>query len=101
VHPVKTTRDIGCTTDAGLGRAEAIAVVAKVTKGQRGRWNLDYQPSHSTPERHVAEPAEASCGRMVNDQQVRSPAREVGASATPGSRINRPSAGASRAADKS
>ncbi len=28
---MKTTRDVGLTTDAGLGRADAIAVVAKVS----------------------------------------------------------------------
>ena len=80
-------------------RAPGLADAIKVAKGQRGRRDLDYVAIRQA-ERHLAEPGESSYGRMVNDQQVRSRVREVGASATPGSRINQALGGASRAADK-
>jgi transposase len=68
-------------TKKKLRRLEITAGAPKYTKTSRGIWSANDAVREA--ERALAEQAELSYKRMVQDQQAGTPARKVGASATP------------------
>jgi transposase len=68
-------------TKKKLRRLEITAGAPKYAKTARGTWSTNVGMRDA--ERQLAEQAEASYKRLVQDQQAGAPARKVGASATP------------------
>jgi transposase len=68
-------------TNKKLRRLELTAGAPKYAKTARGTWSTNQAIRQA--ERQLAQQAEASYQRMVKDQQAGTPARKVGASATP------------------
>jgi hypothetical protein len=73
--------DVAALTKKKLRRLEITAGAPKRTPGARGVWSANNAVRDA--ERALAEQAEASYKRMVQDQLAGGPARKVGASATP------------------
>jgi hypothetical protein len=68
-------------TKKKLRRLELTAGAPKHAKTARGIWSSNQAIRQA--ERQLAQQAEASYKRLIQDQQARAPARKVGASATP------------------
>jgi hypothetical protein len=68
-------------TKKKLRRLELTAGAPKHAKSARGVWSANDAIRHA--ERELAQQAEVSYKRMVQDQRAGAPARRVGASATP------------------